>query len=163
MIAWALVLALLSSPRADTQEAKTCLNNVVSDGYSGGWRVRTKDAFEVDEDDTQYLLVTMASSVNYRLAACGDARSEAIRIVVYDDMGRLVATSEVEGEPEGRSADLEFSPLRTSSYFVGVRLLAVDEDAPQDDSKRRRRRKKKRDETDELLPEAGVGLAILYR
>lgn len=162
MIGWTLALTLLASPRANTQEAKTCLSNLVSDGYSDGWRVRTKDAFEVEQDDTQYLLVTMASSVNYRLTACGDARAEAIRIVVYDDMGRLVATSEVEGEPEGRSADLEFSPLRTSSYFVGVRLLTVDETAPQDNTRRRRRRKKK-DEDTIVLPEAGVGLGILYR
>lgn len=160
---FSLLLALTSESTTTTGQARACINNHVSESYQAGWRVRNVSAFEVSQDNNRYMLLDLVGEVEYRFVSCGDDRAKAVRIVVYDDMGRLVeSTGPDEDGREGRQAELTFVPPSTGSYFVGVRLLSAHE-APVEETKKRGLFGKNADASQMASPSAGIGLGVLYR
>ncbi len=161
---FSLLLALTSESTTSTGEARACINNQVSESYAAGWRVRNVSAFEVSVDNNRYMLLNLVGDVEYRFVSCGDERAQAVRIVVYDDMGRLVESSHpVEGELEGRQAEMGFTPESTGSYFVGVRLVSAYEVPIAESTKRSRRWARTTEAVEVGPPTAGIGLGVLYR
>lgn len=147
------LMLMTSEPQAGYAEGKSCVNTKVSDNYLGGWRLRTAGAFEIPEDDTRYYLVTLASTIEYKIVACADDSAESIQVVVYNNSGRVISSS----EPAGRDAELSFDPPKSGSYFIGARVVSLA-DVEEEEDTRKRRRKKEDD-----VPAAGVGLGILYK
>ncbi len=154
MTLFSLLLNLVLPPVfAGHSEARTCVNNKVIDSYQEKWRLRTANSFDIEEGDTRYFLVTLASTIEYKFVACADDQVQDMAIVVYNDSGRLVDQSDVVS----REVDILFEPPKSSQYFVGVRALHfVGSELVNDGDKKKRRRK-----TED--PKAGVGLAVLYR
>ncbi|MFT5585766.1 MAG: hypothetical protein ACI9VR_003359 [Cognaticolwellia sp.] len=161
---FSLLLALTAESTTTTGQARACINNHVSEGYQAGWRVRNVSAFEVTEDNNRYMLLDLVGEVEYRFVSCGDDRARAVRIVVYDDKGRLVdSTGPDEEGAEGRQAEMTFMPPSTGSYFVGVRLLSAHE-VPVEVIKKRGLLGRNAEVTTQVsVPAAGIGLGILYR
>lgn len=149
-----LLLSLfLNASEAGWAEGKSCVNTQVADSYLDGWRLRTAGAFEIEQDDTRYYLVTLASTIEYKVVACSDEMAEQIQIVVYNDSGRVLEAT----EPEDRDAAMTFRPPKSGSYFVGARVVQmVEVDEPET-------RKEKREAKKTGPPKVGVGLGILYR
>lgn len=146
-----LLLTLVTPPvLAGHSEARTCVNNKVLESYKEDWRLRTADSFNIEEGDTRYFLVTLASTIEYRFVACADATMANMAIVVYNDSGRLVGESDVES----RELDLNFAPPKSSQYFVGIRALSLVESEESPEKRKRRNAPE---------PSAGAGLAVLYR
>ena len=149
-----LMTLLLGGPAdAARTEGRACVNNQVTDHYMDGWRLRTADSFQMVDDDTRYFLVTLASTIEYKVLACGDDTSQQIQIVVYNDSGRVLESS----EPDGRQAEMVFRPPKSSSYFVGVKVIDMDQEPEVDGRKEKRQRKKEGPTT------TSVGLALIYR
>ena len=148
-----LIALLLSGPAEARSEGRTCVNNKVTDNYMDGWRLRTSDAFTMEDDDTRYFLVTLASTIEYKVLACGDGSTEQVQIVVYNDSGRVIQST----EPDGRQAELIFKPPKSSSYFVGVKVVELEE-LPEAETRKEKRQRKK-----EGPQRASVGLALIYR
>ncbi|MED5374186.1 MAG: hypothetical protein VX899_24425 [Myxococcota bacterium] len=158
-----LLLALTSENEApSTGEARACVNNHVAEDYGDGWRVRNVGAFEVSEDNNRYMLLTLVSEVEYRFVSCGDARAHMVRIVVYDENGRLIADTRPEDGTvhEGRQAEMNFTPEHSGNYFVGVRLIEATPPPPETGKSGRRRSK---GQEEEQAPSAAIGLGVLYR
>lgn len=161
---FSLLLALTSESTTTTGQARACINNHVSESYQAGWRVRNVSAFEVTQDNNRYMLLDLVGEVEYRFVSCGDDRAKAVRIVVYDDMGRLVdSTGPDEEGVEGRQAELTFVPPSTGSYFVGVRLLSAHEVPVEPVKKRGLRAKSSEVAAPAPASSAGIGLGVLYR
>jgi hypothetical protein len=126
---------------ATTEQARACINNQVTESYQSGWRVRSVSAFEVTEDDSQYMMLDLVGEVEYRFVGCGDELAQSLRLVVYDDTGQLVESTGPDGQGlEGRQAEMGFMTPDSGTYFVGVHLLSTNE-----------------------VSTAGIGLGILYR
>ncbi len=161
---FSLLLALSAEATTTTGESRACINNHVSESYQAGWRVRNVSAFEVTQDNNRYMLLDLVGEVEYRFISCGDDRAKSLRIVVYDDMGRLVdSTGPDDDGVEGRQAEMTFKPPSTGSYFVGVRLISAHE-VPEELAKKRVIRGLNARATPEVQsPSAGIGLGILYR
>ena len=148
-----LLSLLLSEPHAGYAEGKSCVNTQVADSYLDGWRLRTAGAFEIEEADTRYYLVTLASTIEYRVVACSDDMAEQIQIVIYNDSGRVLEAT----EPDGRGAAMTFRPPKSGSYFVGARVVQMV-DVPEPETRKEKREAKKTG-----APKVGVGLGIMYR
>ncbi|HJN76716.1 MAG TPA: hypothetical protein QGF58_22495 [Myxococcota bacterium] len=148
-----LLSLLLTEPQAGYSEGRSCVNSQIADSYLDGWRLRTAGAFEIEESDTRYYLVTLASTIEYKILACSDDAAEQIQLVVYNDSGRVLEVT----EPDGRGADMTFSPPKSGSYFVGARVVQMADIAEPETRKEKREAKKSG------APKVGVGLGIMYR
>jgi len=110
---------------AGEADAKACLDQLVANAGSEGYRLRITDAEQLQPDEAHGYTTVLTQGREYLIFACGDAAARDLDIYLFDEAGTLVY------QDKGRDAQpiVTVTPEWTGSYLIAVKLYDADEAA----------------------------------
>jgi hypothetical protein len=116
-------LALLVAPSAlaDKEQSDSCLRTKIWEDYTEGWAVRTATNTQLKVGEHKIYLVTLYAGNTYKFMVCGDESAVDIDLALHNADGKPME----HDDTEGRDPSVQFTPDKTSTYYVAVYAQSV--------------------------------------